>query len=90
MIFETLEKRLSKLILFSTFFFLNFTMEISDTCLSRLEMVNILFERRLKFKVEKWDILSKKFDLNRVLEKLLFSILYVKLFITNVTNYTPF
>lgn len=65
-------------------------MEIPDTCLSRLEMVNILFERRLKFKVEKWDILSKKFDLNRVLEKLLFSILYVKLFITNVTNYTPF
>lgn len=67
-------------------------MEIPDTCLSRLEMVNILFERRLKFKVEKWDILSKKFDLNRVLEKLLFSILYVKLFITNVTNLynTPF
>lgn len=47
-------------------------MEISDTCLSRLEMVNILFERRLKFKVEKWDILSKKFDLNRFLEKLFY------------------
>lgn len=64
-------------------------MEISDTCLSRLEMVNILFERRLKFKVEKWDILSKKFDLNRFLEKLLFSILYLKIVYHNVTNYTP-
>lgn len=64
-------------------------MEIPDTCLSRLEMVNILFERRLKFKVEKWDILSKKFDLNRFLEKLLFSILYLKIVYHNVTNYTP-
>lgn len=64
-------------------------MEISDTCLSRLEMVNILFERRLKFKVEKWDILSKKFDLNRFLEKLIFSILYLKIVYHNVTNYTP-
>lgn len=64
-------------------------MEIPDTCLSRLEMVNILFERRLKFKVEKWDILSKKFDLNRFLEKLIFSILYLKIVYHNVTNYTP-